>query len=128
MTNDEIIYKAAISAGIYSEQEAAAILASGHNLPLHTFVEWKARGYSVKKGERARLRVDLWMFTDKPNKAARDKAAEEGKELNDDPHYYKKLSHLFTAEQVQRTERKRPAAEPAPVPAGDLDRDQLTFY
>jgi len=131
MTNDEIIYKSAISAGIYTEQEAAAILATGRSLPIHTFVEWKLRGYSVKKGEKARLHLDLWMFTDKPGKAAREKAAAEGKELSDDPHYYKKRSHLFTAEQVQRTEQRAsaaPADDPAPVPVGDIDQDQMTLY
>ena len=80
MTNNEIIYSAAIDAGIYTQEQADAILASGHFLPLHTFQEWKARGYSVKKGEKAVLHVDLWKFTNKPPKAAREHAAADGRE------------------------------------------------
>ena len=104
MTNNEIIYSAAIDAGIYTQEQADAILASGHFLPLHTFQEWKARGYSVKKGEKAVLHVDLWKFTNKPPKAAREQAAADGRELEDDPHYYKKLSHLFHVSQVRRSD------------------------
>ena len=104
MTNNEIIYSAAIDAGIYTQEQADAILASGHMLPLHTFQEWKARGYSVKKGEKAVLHVDLWKYTTRPAKALREAAEAAGEELPDDPHYYKKLSHLFHVSQVRRTD------------------------
>lgn len=50
MTNLTIITSAAIQAGIFTEAEADAIIKSGHELPLHTFAEWKRLGYSVKKG------------------------------------------------------------------------------
>ena len=113
MTNNEIIYSAAIDAGIYTEEQAAAIIASGHMLPLHTFQEWKARGYSVKKGEKAMLHVDLWKFTNKPPKAAREQAAADGRELDDDPHYYKKLSHLFHVSQVRRSDGSDAGEKPA---------------
>ena len=141
MTNNEIIYSAAIDAGIYTEEQAAAILASGHMLPLHTFQEWKARGYSVKKGEKAVLHVDLWKYTTRPAKALREAAAAAGEELPDDPHYYKKLSHLFHVSQVRRTDgsddggagekpaapetvNETPAAAPAPVeqPAAPVEQ------
>ena len=131
MTNNEIICSAAIEQGIYTEEQVNAILASGHMIPLHTFQEWKARGYSVKKGEKAMLHVDLWKYTTRPAKALREAAEAAGEELPDDPHYYKKRSHLFTAEQVQRTEQRAsaaPADDPAPVPVGDVDRDQMTLY
>lgn len=39
MTNNEIIYSEAIAAGIYTQDQADAILASGHALPIHTFPE-----------------------------------------------------------------------------------------
>jgi len=121
-TNSEIIYKAAVNAGIYTEQQAAAILMSGRALPIHTFIEWKRLGYSVKKGEKAALHVDLWNYTTKPSKAAREKAEAEGKEVSEDPHYYLKLSHLFTLDQVQRTgssDAKTSSAgeQPAAAPA-----------
>jgi len=104
MTNNEIICSAAIEQGIYTEEQVEAILASGHMLPLHTFQEWKARGYSVKKGEKAMMHVDLWKYTTRPAKALREAAEAAGEELPDDPHYYKKLSHLFHVSQVRRTD------------------------
>ena len=118
-TNSEIIYKAAVNAGIYTEQQAAAILMSGRALPIHTFMEWKNLGYSVKKGEKAALHVDLWNYTTKPSKAAREQAAAEGKELADDPHYYLKLSHLFTLDQVKRTGSSDETSDAGEQPAAD---------
>ena len=41
----------------------------------HTFAEWKRMGYSVKKGQHAALTCQLWKYTDKPGKAAREAAA-----------------------------------------------------
>lgn len=92
------------------EADALQILAAAS---VHTFGEWKRRGYSVKYGEKAALRASLWMWTDKPNKAQRA-AAEARKAAGEtdadpdhaDPHYYKKLCHLFSVLQVEK---------PAPV-------------
>lgn len=115
-SNNEIIYKAVTESGMLTTAEADNLIMKFGELPLHTFIEWKRRGYSVKKGEKARLHLYLWMFTNKPNKAAREEAAEAGEEIGDDPHYYKKLSHLFALDQVERTEDRKQAA-PVPVPA-----------
>lgn len=52
MSNEEIIVKSAISAGIFSEEEAAAYIMNGLRLPIHTFSEWKNLGYMVKKDEK----------------------------------------------------------------------------
>ena len=41
----------------------------------HTFAEWKRMGYSVKKGQHAALTCQIWKYTDKPGKAAREAAA-----------------------------------------------------
>lgn len=60
MSNEEIITKSAISAGIFSEEEAAAYIMNGLRLPIHTFAEWKNHGYIVKKGEHAALTVSIW--------------------------------------------------------------------
>ena len=88
MTNNEIIYSEAIAAGIYTQEQADAILASGHALPIHTFPEWKRLGYSVKKGEKAAIKTRLWKYTTQPTKAAREAAELAGKEPDADPHYY----------------------------------------
>lgn len=39
MKNEQIIFNAAISSGIFTKEEAIAILESGHRLPLHTYQE-----------------------------------------------------------------------------------------
>lgn len=110
MTNNEIIYSEAIAAGIYTQDQADAILASGHALPIHTFPEWKRMGYSVKKGEKAAIKTRLWKYTTKPTKAAREAAELAGKEPDADPHYYLAPAYLFTVAQVQPTQdRKRKA-------------------
>ena len=41
----------------------------------HTFAEWKRMGYSVKKGAKSAITCQLWKYTDKPGKAAREAAA-----------------------------------------------------
>lgn len=70
----------------------------------HTFAEWKRMGYSVKKGQHAALVCDLWKYTDKPGRAAREVAAEAGEDVPEsDPHFYKQKSHLFHALQVQKS-------------------------
>ena len=40
----------------------------------HTFAEWKRMGYSVKKGAKSAITCQLWKYTDKPGKAAREAA------------------------------------------------------
>ena len=55
MTNEQIIFNAAISSGIFTKEEAIAILESGRRLPLHTYQEWRRLGYQVKQNEHAYL-------------------------------------------------------------------------
>ena len=93
MTNFAIITNAAVNAGIFTKEEAEAIIKTGMELPLHTFAEWKKLGYIVKKGEKARLHCDIWM---KSNKKI---VTKDGEEAEND-RFYKKLSHFFTADQV----------------------------
>ena len=70
----------------------------------HTFAEWKRLGYSVKKGQHAALVVNLWKYTDKPGKAAKEAAAQAGQdEPETDPHFYMARSHLFNRLQVEKT-------------------------
>ena len=69
----------------------------------HTFAEWKRMGYSVKKGQHAALVCNLWKYTEKPGKAAREAAAESGQDaLETDPHFYMARSHLFSRLQVEK--------------------------
>lgn len=107
MTNNEIIYRESIAAGIFTQEQADQIISTGARLPLHTFQEWKHMGFSVKKGEHAALVCYLWKFTNKPGKAGRQavanlsEVAAELVEEKDDPHYYMAKASLFTAAQVK---------------------------
>ena len=72
----------------------------------HTFAEWKRMGYSVKKGQHAALTCQLWKYTDKPGKAAREAAEADGKDAPEtDPHFYMTKAHLFHALQVEKSKR-----------------------
>lgn len=94
MTNTEIITRTAIAEGIFSEEEAAAILSSGRRLPLHTYQEWKRMGYQVKQGEHARISVTLWKY--------RRETVEINGEEYESGDCYRALAHLFTADQVEK--------------------------
>lgn len=107
MTNSQIIYNAALAHGFTEDQLSQLLDAYKGDLPFHTFQDWKARGYSVKKGEHALFTADLWKYTDKPSKATIQAAQEAGQDTPEtSPHYYKKLSHLFSFSQVEPVKRK----------------------
>jgi len=65
-----------------------------------TFMQWKTRGYSAKKGEHAVIKTGLWT----PCKASK-------KELEANPDAkakcYLKTSHLFTREQVEPMKQRQ---------------------
>ncbi|MCM1439683.1 MAG: ArdC family protein [Roseburia sp.] len=105
MTNTQIIYSAALAHGFTADQLAQLAAAFNGDLPFHTFQDWKARGFHVKKGEKALFTADLWKYTSKPTKAQREAAAQAGEGSPEAAgHYYKKLSHLFSFSQVERDE------------------------
>lgn len=97
---------ASVAAAIDGKEGADAIDAAEIILAaaqVHTFQEWKRRGYSVKKGEKTLIGCFLWNFTERPNKAQRAALSAEELEEQPDPHYYKKFSHLFSCLQVAPT-------------------------
>ena len=107
MTNSQIIYNAALAYGFTEAQLSQLLEAFKGDLPFHTFQEWKARGYIVRKGEHSLFTADLWRYTNKPSKATIKAAEEAGKDVPEDtPHYYKKLSHLFSFAQEEPIKRK----------------------
>ena len=105
MTNEQIIYNAAISSGIISANEAAAILKTGRRLPLHTYQEWRRMGYQVKAGEKAALVVSLWRYTKNAGKDADGNEVEAAGE-----HAYMAKAHLFTVGQVKKAKTREEIA------------------
>lgn len=97
MSNEEIIVKSSISAGIFSEEEAAAYIMNGLRLPIHTFAEWKNHGYMVRKGEHAALTVSIWK--PKTRKRKKDEKTVDAKEENSG--FFLTTAYLFTKQQVE---------------------------
>lgn len=65
--------------------------------PIHTFQVWKKLGYSVKKGEKAIARINIWKYVEKKKKTDDDENAEEIKA----GHCIKKEACFFSSHQVQ---------------------------
>lgn len=101
MTNFEIITKEAINNGIYTKEEAETIISQGYRLPLHTFAEWKALGYSVKKGEKAKMTCKIWKYNEKAT-AKQDADTDENEPEENGEHYYLTKAFFFTNEQVEK--------------------------
>ena len=76
MSNAEIISTACGMAGITED--------------VHTFAGWKKRGYTVKKGEHAALKLTIWKHTTKKNK--------DGEE---ETRMFMTPAHFFTESQVK---------------------------
>ena len=106
MTNTQIIYNAALAHGFTADQLNDLLTAYNGALPFHTFAEWGRMGYQVKAGEHALFVADLWKYTDKPGKAAREAAEAAGQDTPEtDPHFYMTKAHLFHALQVEKSKR-----------------------
>lgn len=99
MTNFEIIFNEAVANGLYTEAEAVAIIQERGGLPLHTFAEWKAHGFKIKKGEHAKLTCFIWRHKEKKGTLP----MKDGDDVEvDESHFYKTKAHFFTADQVER--------------------------
>ncbi len=84
MKNEEIIAKAAVEAGVLTEEEAKKCVETGAEIPLHTAQGWRLRGnYTVKDGEQP-IEVRLW------------KKAEGGK-------FYLAKANLYRLDQMEES-------------------------
>lgn len=64
---------------------------------IHTFSVWKSMGFSVKKGEHAICKLDIWKYTAKqPEKLT-------GNAVEDAPveHLFRKVAAFFSPDQVE---------------------------
>lgn len=95
MTNAEIIFDEAINNGIFTEEEAIKCIEQFGSLPIHTYAGWKAQGYSVKRGEHAKITTKLWKYV-----KAKKKAEKEAEEKEDK--WYLCKAFLFTSDQVEK--------------------------
>jgi hypothetical protein len=99
MTNADIIINEAIGNGIYTEEQVMNFFKTIGGLPLHTFAEWKRRGFAVKKGEKASL--TCWIWRHKKTKGVLP--MEDGNDVEvDEEKFYKTKAFFFKREQVER--------------------------
>ena len=102
MNNITLIVNAALNAEIFTAEQVQQFLEQTGEIPLHTFKGWKERGYIVRKGQKAALKCDIWKYSNKIETVpAKTQDGQETEAEIDTSHYYKKLSHFFTAEQVE---------------------------
>lgn len=122
MTNDQIIQKE-IQNAFTRDQIHDLFLAYYPKMPavdaeteaafvadlFHTFAEWKQRGMSVKRGEKATFKgVMLWkMVSNKSKKHSAEDQKKDGEEIQTG-HFILVPSHLFSIAQV---EKEAPAAK-----------------
>lgn len=101
MNNEQIIASAAITAGLYTENEVTEILEKEGELPLHSIMGWKQRSprgyeYRVKKGEHG-IETRLWQKRKK--KAGTNELSDSQEEIMRD--FYLAKTYLFDQSQVE---------------------------
>ena len=102
MTNLEIITE-------YIEQNGIDFDYDGNNLL--TFAQWKKLGMSVKKGEKAFIKVDLWTMKMVEEKDENDKVIIDEKtgKPKMKKKFFLKSAALFTAAQVEKMKKGKAA-------------------
>lgn len=115
MTNTTIITNALKARGMTDDQLSQLLTAYNGDLPFHTIPEWSRRGYHVKADEAPLFDCYLWKHTSKPSRAAIQAAQETGEDVPENsPHFYKKLSNIYSFAQV---EKNAPAPDLATIKA-----------
>ena len=93
MTNIEIVISEALNNGIFTEEQIEGFLSEGGDIPLKTYRAWQDSGFTVRKGQKAKLETKLWKK--KMPKKNIKKNEEEGKEK-----FILVPAYLFSLEQV----------------------------
>jgi len=115
MTNTTIITNALKAHGMTDDQLQQLLTAYNGDLPFHTAPEWSRRGYHIKAGAAPLFDCYLWKHTSKPSRAAVEAAQEAGEDVPESsPHFYKKLSNIYSFAQV---EKNAPAPDLATIKA-----------
>lgn len=76
---------------------------------IHTFNGWKERGFSVKKGEKSKIKFSIWKYTTKKldtntESAELNKMNEQINQQGGQSNMFMKTAAFFTAAQVQPIE------------------------
>jgi hypothetical protein len=106
MTNTEIIASEVIAHGIYTKEQVEIFAKEGVVVPVHTYAEWKAFGFQVKRGEKAIIETRLWRFS---SKAVTIKDNDGNETEEQDNHYYLAKAFLFDIKQVEKEAEQQTA-------------------
>lgn len=109
MTNKEIIFTESLKAfeeGLLKEtgRKITVTLPDGTQKEIneleeiHTFNGWKERGYSVKKGEKSKIKFPIWKYTAKKIEVENKNGEKEETEKTN---MFLKMSAFFTSAQVE---------------------------
>lgn len=104
MTNAQIIFNNSLSLMEQGILKGSGIMATVEDengekkqieLPetIHTYAAWKSIGYQVKKGQKAKAAFTIWKYTESKKQNDEEEAAGR---------MFMKLSHFFTADQVEK--------------------------
>lgn len=98
MTNNEIIRRT--SEQLVAEGILSTVVINGETMPepIHTFAAWQSLGYSVKKGEKSRIKFPIWKHATKTVEVT-DKAGNKTEEQA--ASMFLKTSAFFTFSQVE---------------------------
>lgn len=109
MTNNEIVFAESLKAfekGLLKEtgRKITVELQDGTKKEIneleeiHTFNGWKERGYSVKKGEKSKIKFPIWKYTAKKIEIENKNGEKEETEKTN---MFLKMSSFFTSAQVE---------------------------
>ena len=100
MNNEQIIQEAALSLGLYTEEEIEDYAMQGESLPFHTFTVWKSKCMVPKKGVHG-YEVHLWKRRKKKEVSEEDPEVIDETEDMKKGAYYKTKAILFNKDQVE---------------------------
>ena len=106
MTNEMIILNESVrlmesgklkGTGKFMEMKTADGATKKIEIPeeIHTFAAWKELGYSVKKGEKSKIKIQIWKHTSKT-------VENEDGETEEKTNMFMKVAAFFSPDQVER--------------------------
>ena len=117
MTNAQIIFNASVklmqdgiikgTGRVFQFEDEDGLHELEEPEALHTFATWKELGRVVKKGEKARAKIQIWKYAKSKNT---DDAAEDVQKLEEsDGRCFMKTAYFFTIDQTEPLKAKREA-------------------
>lgn len=105
MTNAQIIFENQM---LLANEGILKFTDDGEIQPIHTYNAWKARGFQVKKGEKAVAKFAIWKYSNSKKKDDEESEAEGENEVQKG-RCFMKMSAFFTDEQVEPIKEKEVA-------------------